>query len=165
MIEKILICGKARAGKSTFAAMLAERLGISWAETSDVLIELLTEREGVSKNEVLNRKEVWRPKLVQIGQELCERRQYPYKILEEKGFQLLVGIRTSEEFLAANNENTLSIWVDRESGTVPDNVQVQPSDCSVVIPNRSSLKNLEILADEVKETVLKLTLKRPSLSI
>lgn len=130
------------------AGLISTRFGVSFANTSDTIYETIAEREGVSLDLVHSMpKEALRPRLIEVGDKLCDEHGLAYLALTQLAkHDVVCGIRKPKELALVRSEysDCLFIWVIRpDQKLIKDSTQLSHKDADLVIVNSGSLADLE----------------------
>ncbi len=113
-----LVAGLVRHGKSTTATLFAHKTGQRWGDTSTLIFMKVAEEEGVSVEELRKwDKGVLRPKLIAMGDKLCESNPcFLSQYLIDSGVSIVAGVRKPDEITRLRLDNpdicfTL-VWVE-----------------------------------------------------
>jgi dephospho-CoA kinase len=151
--ELIVVIGKARTGKTTFANHLAEGLGVKAAGTSDVVYEAMAKARNCTVEDLNNiPKEELRPQLITFADFLCS--LYPSVLSEgliRQGVVIIEGIRRVEELieLSMNHLVTHVYYMERDAA-IDDNFSIEKAESDHIIENNGSLEDLKKTA--IRET-------------
>lgn len=154
---KLFICGPPRHGKDTVAEIIRENYGLSFESSSyfcmrQFLRDVLEQKYGLKYSSFeecyadrYHHRKKWHDEiriyndgdLSRLSRELFEH------------YDVYVGIRNREEYLAARHLSDLSIWVDASTRlkigpgeSAFSDLLVQPSDCDVTIRNDQDVTEL-----------------------
>ena len=156
---KIFIVGPGRHGKDTVALMIQANLGLTFTSSSLFVAERacrpwLAEQYGIEYETLqecyadrVNHRLKWREAIEDYcGDDL---QRMSRELFAE--FDLYVGIRRREEFLASRRLADISIWVDA-SDRVPTkdvSLDILPDDCTIAIANNGSLADLSCKVNQL----------------
>ena len=146
---KILIIGNKLHGKTTFANFLCEEMGDAEAfSTSAYLIYRLSLIEGVSEQDILNDKETYRPKLIKLGNAMCDIDAgclVSICLWSSKCQNVIIdGVRRISEFDNIKSWFDHVLWVDRPSQELGlDNLELESHHANTIIMNDGSLEDLK----------------------
>lgn len=138
MKKLVILIGMPGSGKSFVAEQLqrhAPQLKI--ANSSDALVELLASKKGLTPAQILAKKEVYRPELIELGDKLSVGGNLIMHYAC-RGVDVLTGVRRIEELEAvhaAQNIQILTVYVVSDILCTPDNLTVTPSHCDSVLFN------------------------------
>jgi len=146
-----VICGKARAGKTTiaehFTAMVQKRgAEFTYGETSGVIVGLVAGELGVSVECVLADKELHRPRMIEIGNAMCGKDPAALaRALFSVGHSVITGVRRLEELARIRQDfpGVLALWVERDVPLIPDNREIEPEHCDALIDNNGTLWDVD----------------------
>lgn len=114
---KIIAVGSngSKAGKSVACNLLMEMLGKRkwhYLSTSDVLIDMLSDKLGLSADYIRANKEVYRERLVKLGEEDPLRAMYKcFSLWDEKKNMLVESVRRREEYELLKGYSATFIYV------------------------------------------------------
>ena len=124
-----------QSGKSTVAALVAERLGTPWRASSAPVIERLEGELGLAPGTIARERALdhdrYRAELVALGDEMAERGELPGVLCVEAGFRVIDGIRREHELAAtrdaarAKGWRTLILCVERPGQQLTDNTEAE----------------------------------------
>ena len=152
--QKILIIGNKLHGKTTFAKFLCEYLKDAESfSTSSYLIYRLSLLEGVSESEILEKKEIYRPKLIPLGNAMCDADAgclVSICLWSSRCANVIIdGVRRISEYDNVKGWFDHIIWVDRPSQPLGlDNLELTPEHANTIIKNHGSLEELKVLAQK-----------------
>lgn len=151
MKSLFVICGKARAGKTTVAEHLtrmvqARGVEFTYGETSSVLVDAAAAELGISSDVILADKETHRPRLIELGNAICEGDPAALaRTLFSAGHSVVTGVRRLGELrkLREDFPGIVVLWVERDVPLVRDNREIEPVDCDVFIDNNGPLSAID----------------------
>lgn len=152
--QKILIIGNKLHGKTTLAKMICQRLPSAESHsTSSYLVYRLGLLCGVSEEEILKDKETYRPKLVELGNAMCDADAGCLVSLclwsARSDVVIIDGVRRFSEFNNVKDWFDHVIWIDRpEQPLGLDNLELGPEQGTEIIVNDGSLDDLKAKAEE-----------------
>ena len=124
-----------QSGKSTVAALVAERLQTPWRASSAPVIERLEGELGLAPGKIARERVLdhdrYRAELVALGDEMAERGELPGVLCVEAGFRVIDGIRREHELAAtrdaarAKGWRTLILCVERPGQQLTDNTEAE----------------------------------------
>ena len=154
----IVVIGKARAGKTTFANFLAKEMGLKTSGTSRIVYETMAKARGCTVED-LNKipKEELREHLIALADYMCDMKpDILSSTLIKQGYLIIDGIRRHAELEALKENFDLTIvYLLRKEGTKPDNFNIPTWIADHKIYNDEGLTELEksakVLAETLKE--------------
>jgi hypothetical protein len=154
MIKKqnILIIGNKLHGKTTFARFLCEILKDAESfSTSSYLIYRLSLLEGISEAEILAKKETYRPKLIKLGNAMCDADAgclVSICLWSSHCSNIIIdGVRRVSEFNNIKSWFDHIIWIDRPSEPLGlDNLELTSDHGNSIIKNDGDLNDLKLQA-------------------
>lgn len=161
-MKKILILGHARSGKTTFANLLSERLGVKCIDSSAYCFEkavwpTLKDKYGYKTKEEaiqdrVNRREDWF-NLISEYNDVPDR--VSREILSES--DIYVGMRNRREFEGSKHLFDLILWVDA-SKRVPNestkSMELTQEDAHQIVYNNHDLGTLKIYVEDIAKEIL-----------
>jgi len=148
-----------QSGKSTVAALAAERLGTTWRASSTPVVERLERELDLPAGTIATERAIdhdrYRAELVALGDEMAARGELPGVLCVEAGFRVIDGIRREHE-LAATREaarargwRPLVLCVERPGQELTDNTEAEAlrRAADLVILNDGSLEDLRRRVD------------------
>jgi hypothetical protein len=148
-----------QSGKSTVAALAAERLGTEWRASSAPVVERLEAELGLAPGTIAAERALdhdrYRAELVALGDEMAGRGELPGVLCIEAGFRVVDGIRRAHELeatRAAARERgwrPLVLCVERPGQELTDNTEADAlrRAADLVIVNDGSLEELRRRVD------------------
>jgi hypothetical protein len=155
-MKKILIVGRNKNGKTTFANYLVELMGNATAmSTSGPLVRALCERDGLCESEVLADKAAFRVPLAEIGNEMCasDSGALVKECLADCDTEIAIidGARRLEEVTSTKDLFDKIVWIERPVDTDSnDNLAFGSEVADIVIDNDGDLLDLKKKAFEFK---------------
>lgn len=141
---KIVVLGYTESGKTTVADMIAETRGVSYINTSDVLIDDFAAHKGIDGDEIRRDKDRWREDLFNFGR--SRQASDPLYLIREplKDADIITGLRNPNELDAAKKAKLvdLIIWVDRPGCNAGTTDKLNRDDADIVINNNAGLEEL-----------------------
>jgi hypothetical protein len=160
LYPRLFVCGYARSGKDTVAAILKDKLGLI-GESSSYFVAEKHVRQWLEKNyslsyetlddcyeDRINHRSKWYDAIRDYTRD--DPARMARDIFSENN--LYVGIRSREEFLAAKPLANLAIWVDASKRVPPEDESsctILREDCDAVLDNNGT-------EEELSERVIRL---------
>ena len=147
MKSVIVIIGKARAGKTTFAKYLADLYGTKSAGTSDIVYKAMAIARNCKEEELRQiPKEELRPVLIDFANYLCSVvPDFLSSAIIQEGFDVIDGIRRRSELEALAAKHNIAVYfVDRTEGVVEDNFELDKDDADFIVDNNGKLGDFKI---------------------
>lgn len=156
---KLFIIGHGRHGKDTVAEFIQKKCGLTFESSSmfcaeKVVRPWLKENRGLTYDTLeecyedrLNHREDWYTAIKEYNTPDLSR--LSRAIFTE--YDMYVGIRDRDEFLAAKQFSDLSIWVDaaERKDYVDPTCKVLRSDCDIIVENNSTEQDLKEKMDRL----------------
>ncbi len=153
---KVFICGHGRHGKDEFAQLLSKYSGLSFVSSSLFVAKHVCmpylERLGIRYDKIEDcyedrhaHRQEWYDAIREYNRE--DKSRLSRAIFAR--YDVYVGIRDVEEFLASQHLADLSIWIDASERiqTLDPTCKITSDLCDIYVDNNGTLEDLEIRAD------------------
>ena len=156
---RLLIIGHGRHGKDTVASMIHLMMGLKFISSSEFVgREIIWPMWGQERyktfeemfDDRVNYRKTWKDLIFAYN---TPDRSRTTRTMLERGYDMYVGMRSREEFLASKDLFDAVVWVDRSEHVPPesgDSMELTKDDADIIINNNGSMASLKSEVAELK---------------
>mgnify|MGYP000913851916 FL=1 len=161
---KIAVLGWGRAGKDTFAAVVASQTALRYSpDTGSTSTAILREMEkrpeyvGLTREQVYERRLVDRDLWYAVGREICS--TDPAQLVKDclSYGDIVTGIRSREELATVRSEGLVDVvvWISAERRVSQDSsCRVSSDDCDLSVDNNGTLDDFLVKSKRIAKLLL-----------
>jgi hypothetical protein len=152
----IVIIGRARAGKTTFAEWYQKIYGGKIARTSDVVYEVMAKARNCNVEDLQKLpKEELRPNLIKLADFLCDvQPDFLSKALIQRGINVIDGVRRVSELEELRKQAFVTTYyVYRREGTVDDNFAIPHTEADFFVDNNYGINKFKVREADDEDTL------------